>query len=126
MKECVIIARRYTTGKERIAECISAYPASKNTGTLVGNEGGAFVKIYVTNATVDNPIIQDLIAPWFIDNPKYTINSGEDQYIPHPDYNHKKYLQPVKEGDEFFYELLTTRQISVTIEQVAQYIRERS
>lgn len=102
---CKIVVRRFTAGLDFIGDCVNAYPFDEYLGGSVEPQGGAFVIIEVNDAKFNNPEIQKLIS----DNENPTTHN-------------KIYgLRPVKEGDEFFAELLTTGRINVTLEKLLEY-----
>ena len=102
---CKIVVRRFTAGLDFIADCVNAYPFEKHLGPLVENQGGAFVIIEVNNTDYTNQEVQALLSP------NLTPSTNNNIYG----------LQPVKEGEEFFTELLTTGRINVTIEKLLEY-----
>jgi len=102
---CKIVVRRFTSGLDRIGDCVNAYPYEAYLGSLVEPQGGAFVIIEVNDASFDHPEIQTLIS----DNENPTTH------------NKIHGLRPVQEGDEFFTELLTTGRINVTLGDLIKY-----
>lgn len=102
---CKLVVRRFTAGLDYIGDVVGAYPFEKYLGNLVEPQGGAFVIIEVSNADSDNQEIKALL--------EYNLEVN----LPNKVYG----LQPVKEGDEFFTELLTTGRINVTLEKLLEY-----
>ena len=102
---CKLVVRRFTAGLDKIGDAVNVYPFEQYLGDLVEPQGGAFVIIEINNADFNNDEIQALLEP----NLEPTTH------------NNIYGLQPVKEGDEFFIELLTTGRINVTLESLLEY-----
>ena len=102
---CKIVVRRFTAGLDFIGDCVNAYPFEEYLGDLVEPQGGTFVIIEINNADFSHSEIQDLLSP--------NLNPATHNSI----YG----LRPVKDGDEFFTELLTAGRINVTLEKLLEY-----
>lgn len=102
---CKLVVRRFSAGLDHVGDCVNAYPFETYLGHLVENVGGAFVIIEVNDADNDDPRIQELLEPNL--NPT--------------NHNNIYGLEPVKEGEEFFTELLTMGRINVSISKLLEY-----
>lgn len=102
---CKLVVRRFSAGLDFIGDVVNAYPFDKYLGKAVEPQGGAFVIIEVNDCEYTHPEIQALIECY--DNPTSR--------------NKKQSLTPVKDGDEFFYELLTTGRINVSLNKLLEY-----
>ncbi len=106
---CKIVVERFTNPPTHAGDCLAAYDESRDLGTIVENQGGFNVLIIVSDADKDNSFIRSLVEDDLTDSP----------------FNKIRYLQPVEESDPFFSELLTHGRITVPLETLKQYIRER-
>lgn len=103
---CKLVVLRFTSGLDHIGDVVNAYPYEMYLGDLVEPQGGAFVIIEVNDCNEDNEVIQSLLEP----------------NLSPTTHNRIKGLKPVKEGDEFFTELLTNGRINVTLDKLQEYI----
>ena len=102
---CKLVVRRFSAGLDHAGDCVNAYPFEAHLGPLVESAGGAFVIIEVNDVDKDDPRIQELLEP--------NLNPTT--------HNNIYGLKPVKEGEEFFTELLTTGRINVSIDKLLEY-----
>ncbi len=106
---CKIVVERFTNPPTYTGDCLAAYDEGDYLGRVVENQGGFNVLIIVSDANKDNETIESLLEDDLSDSP----------------FNKVKFLQPVEESDPFFLELLTNGRVTVTLDTLKQYIRER-
>ena len=125
---CKIAVLRKDTSRKFIGDCIEAFESHIYLGDSVEPVGGVYVIIEVIDASKNNETITKLTKQWEIENPNFDPSNPEinDQYVSHSNFDRQFYLRPAIEGDEFFTALSTTGRISVTVEKIEQYIRERN
>ena len=126
MIRCKLAVVRKSGGVFHVGDVVQAFDFETYLGDAVEPQGGVFVVIEVNDASAEHPEILKLTQPWMIPNLDYQLGEPDAlKTIPHPDYKRKYYLQPLKSGDPFFEELLTTGRVNESIETIKSYIRER-
>ncbi len=124
---CKIAFIAKDSGRFHAGDCVEAHKRSMNMGDKVENVGGILRVLDVTNAYRYNELIVKLTTPWMIKNPEWiAADKRSPEYIEHPTHNRQFYLQPVHEGDDYYSELKNNNRVSVTIEEIAAYVRERN
>ena len=124
---CKIAILAVNSGRFFAGDCVEAHKASQSMGNSVEPVGGPFRVLDVTNAYRYNELIVKLTSDWVIDNPNWiAIDQDSEKTIPHPTHNRQFYLEPVTVENPYYDEFRNNGRISVTIEQIAYYVRDRN
>ena len=126
---CKIAFIAKDSGRFFAGDCVEAHKKGKinSMGLSVEPVGGILRVLDVTNAYRYNELIVKLTTDWMIKNPNwFAADKRSPEFIPHPTRNRQFYLNPVYAGDEYFEELRVNGRISVSIETIASYVRERN
>ncbi len=124
---CKIAFIAKDSGRFFAGDCVEAHKASLNMGDRVEKVGGILRVLDVTDAYRYHELIVKLTTPWLIKNPEWiAADKNSPEYIEHPTHNRQFYLNPVYEGEEYFNELKNYNRISVSIDDIARYVRERN
>ena len=108
-------------------DCVEAHKFSVYMGNSVEPVGGILRVLDVTNAYRYNELIVKLTTDWVIDNPDYiAADINSQKTIQHPTHNRQFYLEPVTTKNPYYDEFRNNGRISVTIEQIAYYVRDRN
>ncbi len=125
--KCKIAFIAKDSGRFFAGDCVEAHKYSLYMGDSVEPVGGILRVLDVTNAYRYNELIVKLTTDWMIKNPNWVAaDKRSPEFIPHPTHNRQFYLNPVHAGDEYFEELRVNGRISVSIETIASYVRERN
>ncbi len=123
---CKIAFISKDSGRFRAGDCVEAHKVSLNMGDRVESVGGILRVLDVTDAYRYHELIVKLTTPWLIKNPDWVAADKRSQeYIEHPTHNRQFYLNPVHEGENYFDELKNYNRVSVSIDDIARYVRER-
>ncbi len=123
---CKIAFIAKDSGRFRAGDCVEAHKVSLNMGDRVESVGGILRVLDVTDAYRYHELIVKLTTPWLIKNPDWVAADKRSQeYIEHPTHNRQFYLNPVHEGENYFDELKNYNRVSVSIDDIARYVRER-
>ncbi len=123
---CKIAFIAKDSGRFRAGDCVEAHKVSLNMGDRVESVGGILRVLDVTDAYRYHELIVKLTTPWMIKNPDWVAaDKRSPEYLEHPTHNRQFYLQPVHEGEDYFDELKNYNRVSVSIDNIARYVRER-
>ncbi len=115
------------SGRFFAGDCIEAHKSGVYMGDGVEPVGGYLRVLDVTNAYRYNELIVKLTTDWIIKNPNWiAADQDSEEFIPHPTHNRQFYLEPVTPENPFYEEFKNKGRISVTIEQVAHYVKDRN
>jgi len=124
---CKIAIMAKDSGRFFAGDCVEAHKSSVYMGDGVEPVGGNLRVLDVTNAYRYDELIVKLTTNWLIDNPDWVVTDEiSEQKIPHPTHNRQFYLEPVTEDNPYYAQFADNGRISVTIEQIAYYVRERN
>ena len=124
---CKIAFIAKDSGRFRAGDCVEVHKKSFVMGDKVEKVGGILRVLDVTDAYRYHELIVKLTTPWLIKNPEWiAADKNSNEYIEHPTHNRQFYLNPVYEGEEYFDELKNYNRISVSIDDIARYVRERN
>jgi hypothetical protein len=124
---CKIAIMAKDSGRFFAGDCVEAHKVSVYMGGSVEPVGGDLRVLDVTNAYRYDELIVKLTNDWMINNPDWiAADTNSEKTIPHPTHNRQFYLEPVTIDNPYYEKFRVDGRISVTIEQVEFYVRERN
>lgn len=121
---CRIAVLARSSGNFKPGDCVRAYDSYM--GKAAEEVGGNLRVIEVTNADKNHPVITQLTQQYLIANPEFTFYSDVEEFISHPIILRQYYLEPVTVDNPLYEQFRINGRVSVTIEQLNEYVRTRN